>query len=199
MANAKTFRLALWGMVALVAAVLGLIIYGNSQQGGGLALANFGKPFKLASSNGGELDSASLKGKPYGIFFGFTHCPEVCPTTLFEMSTALKELGDQAKDFKLVFITVDPERDTVPDMKNYLANFDPRIEGAVPTLDQLPDIARAYHIYYKKEPTSDGSYTMDHTATLFLIDAQGNLKSTISFDENRDTRIAKLKKLLSAS
>jgi len=199
MANAKTFRLALWGMVALVAAVLGLIIYGNSQQGGGLALANFGKPFKLASSNGGELDSASLKGKPYGIFFGFTHCPEVCPTTLFEMSTALKELGDQAKDFKLVFITVDPERDTVPDMKNYLANFDPRIEGAVPTLDQLPDIARAYHIYYKKQPTSDGSYTMDHTATLFLIDAQGNLKSTISFDENRDTRIAKLKKLLSAS
>jgi len=199
MANAKTFRLALWGMVALVAAVLGLIIYGNSQQGGGLALANFGKPFKLASSNGGELDSASLKGKPYGIFFGFTHCPEVCPTTLFEMSTALKELGDQAKEFKLVFITVDPERDTVPDMKNYLANFDPRIEGAVPTLDQLPDIARAYHIYYKKQPTSDGSYTMDHTATLFLIDAQGNLKSTISFDENRDTRIAKLKKLLSAS
>jgi protein SCO1 len=199
MANAKTFRLALWGMVALVAAVLGLIIYGNSQQGGGLALTNFGKPFKLASSNGGELDSASLKGKPYGIFFGFTHCPEVCPTTLFEMSTALKELGDQAKDFKLVFITVDPERDTVPDMKNYLANFDPRIEGAVPTLDQLPDIARAYHVYYKKEPTSDGSYTMDHTATLFLIDAQGNLKSTISFDENRDARIAKLKKLLSAS
>jgi len=197
MASAKAFRTALWGMAALVALILGLMAYGNFRQpSDGFALANFGAPFKLASVKGGEFDSASLKGKPYGLFFGFTHCPEVCPTTLFEMSAALKELGDRAKDFRLLFITVDPERDTVGGVKDYLANFDPRIEGLVPTLDQLPQVARAYHVYYKKQPTSDGSYTMDHTATLFLIDAQGNLKSTLSFDENRETRIEKLKKLL---
>jgi protein SCO1/2 len=197
MASAKTLRVALWGMVALVAAIIGLIaLNGSRQSGDTLALANFGAPFKLASSQGGELDSATLKGKPYGVFFGFTHCPEVCPTTLFEMSATLKELGDQAKDFRLIFITVDPERDTVANVKDYLANFDPRIEGVVPTMEQLPEVARAYHVYYKKQPTSDGSYTMDHTATLFLIDANGNLKSTLSFDETRDTRVEKMKKLL---
>ena len=197
MASTKTFRTAVWGMAALVALILGLMAYGNFRHpGDGFALANFGAPFKLASAKGGELDTASLKGKPYGVFFGFTHCPEVCPTTLFEMSAALKELGDQAKEFRLLFITVDPERDTLDSVKDYLANFDPHIEGLVPTMAQLPQVARAYHVYYKKQPTSDGSYTMDHTATLFLIDAQGNLKSTLSFDENRDTRIEKLKKLL---
>jgi len=197
MASAKTLRVALWGMVALVAAIIGLIVLNGSRQSGDtLALANFGAPFKLASSQGGELDSATLKGKPYGVFFGFTHCPEVCPTTLFEMSATLKELGDQAKDFRLIFITVDPERDTVANVKDYLANFDPRIEGVVPTMEQLPEVARAYHVYYKKQPTSDGSYTMDHTATLFLIDSNGNLKSTLSFDETRDTRVEKMKKLL---
>ena len=197
MTSAKAFRTAVWGMAALVSVILGLMAYGSfRQQGDGFALANFGAPFKLAATKGGEIDSTTLKGKPYGLFFGFTHCPEVCPTTLFEMSAALKELGDQAKDFRLLFITVDPERDTVDGVKDYLANFDPRIEGLVPTMDQLPQVARAYHVYYKKQPTSDGSYTMDHTATLFLIDAQGNLKSTLSFDENRETRIEKLKKLL---
>jgi protein SCO1/2 len=199
MASAKTLRVALWGMVALVAAIVGLIaLNGARQQSGNFALANFGAPFKLASTKGGELDSTTLKGKPYGVFFGFTHCPEVCPTTLFEMSATLKELGDQATDFRLIFITVDPERDTVANVKDYLANFDPRIEGVVPSMEQLPEVARAYHVYYKKQPTSDGSYTMDHTATLFLVDAQGNLKSTLSFDETRDTRVEKMKKLLGA-
>ena len=197
MANTSTFKKTIWAMVALCAAILGLVAYGQwTGEGVKPDLASFGAPFKLASSKGGELDSASLQGKPYGIFFGFTHCPEVCPTTLSDMSVALKDLGDQAKDFKLLFVTVDPERDTVPVVKDYLANFDPRIEGLVPTVDELPKVARSFHIYYKKEPTSDGSYTMDHTATLFLLDKNGALKSTISFDENRDTRVKKLTKLL---
>ena len=115
------------------------------------------------------------------------------------MSASLKELGDSAKDFRLLFITVDPERDTLPIVKDYLSNFDPRIEGLVPTVEQLPKLARDFHIYYKKEPTSDGSYTMDHTATLFLMDGAGHLKSTISFDENRATRTTKLKNLVAGS
>lgn len=201
MATQRSFRFAMWGMVALVAAILGLVTYGwvAGQGGNGNILADYGKPFKLASTKGGELDSASLKGKPYGIFFGFTHCPEVCPTTLFDMSTALKDIGDQGKDFRLLFITVDPERDDLAAMKDYLSNFDPRIEGLVPTIDQLPQLARDYHIYYKKVPTSDGSYTMDHTATLFLMDKEGHLARTLAFDEPRDTKVSKLKLLLAGN
>ena len=197
MASSSTLRRSLWAMLALFVAILGLVVYGQwTGEGVKVAPGQFGAPFKLATTKGGELDSAALNGKPYGIFFGFTHCPEVCPTTLSDMSVSLKELGDQAKDFKLLFITVDPERDTLPIVKDYLANFDPRIEGLVPSLEQLPQVARAFHVYYKKEPTSDGSYTMDHTATLFLMDKTGALKSTISFDENRATRTAKLQKLM---
>jgi protein SCO1 len=189
--------MAVWGMVALGAAILGTLAWQHyASPETTTSIANFGAPFKLASTKGGELDSESLKGKPYGIFFGFAHCPEVCPTTLFEMTAAMKELGDEAKDFRLLFITVDPERDTLPVIKDYLANFDPRIEGLVPTPEQLPEVARAFHVYYKKVPTSDGSYTMDHTATLFLMNRKGEFARTISFDEDRATRIAKMKLLL---
>ncbi len=194
------FRRALWAMAFLVALLGGLVAYGQwTGDGTKQNFGIFGAPFKLASTKGGELDSQTLHGKPYGIFFGFAHCPEVCPTTLFEMSASLKELGDSAKDFRLLFITVDPERDTLAIIKDYLSNFDPRIEGLVPKLEQLPKLARDFHIYYKKEPTSDGSYTMDHTAALFLMDRSGQLKSTISFDENRATRTSKLKNLLLAN
>lgn len=190
-------RKALWSLVFLCAAIFGLVAYGQfTGQGVKPNFGTFGAPFKLASTKGGDLDSQSLNGKPYGIFFGFTHCPEVCPTTLSDMSVALKELGDSAKDFRLLFITVDPERDTLPIVKDYISNFDPRIEGLVPTTEQLPKLARDWHIFYKKEPTSDGSYTMDHTATLFLMDGAGQLKSTISFDENRAARTTKLKNLV---
>ncbi|MBG1232263.1 SCO family protein [Aestuariivirga litoralis] len=195
MASQRSFRLALWGMVLLCVGILGLVAYGQFS-GKSNTISSFGEPFKLASTAGGELDSATLKGKPYGLFFGFTHCPEVCPTTLFEMSTALKEVGDAGKDFRLFFITVDPERDTLPVVKDYLANFDPRIEGLVPTVAQLPGLARGFHIYYKQVPTSDGSYTMDHTATLFLMNGEGGLARTISFDEPKETKISKLKMLL---
>ncbi len=197
MATTSTLRKSIWAIVALCAVILALIAYGQwTGQGVKQNLGIFGVPFKLASTKGGELDSQTLNGRPYGIFFGFAHCPELCPTTLFEMSASLKELGDSAKDFRLLFITVDPERDTLPVIKDYLSNFDPRIEGLVPTVEQLPKLARDFHIYYKKEPTSDGSYTMDHTATLFLMDKSGQLKSTISFDENRATRTTKLKNLM---
>ena len=189
--------MAIWAMVALCAIILGAVLWrGPGASGPATPLTVYGAPFKLASTKGGVLDSTSLQGRPYGIFFGFTHCPEVCPTTLSDMSVALKELGAQAKDFRLLFITVDPERDTLPVMKDYLASFDPRIEGLVPGAEQLPELAKAFHIYYKQVPTSDGSYTMDHTATLFLINAKGEFVKTISFDEDRATRLAKLKQLL---
>jgi len=196
MASTKTFRIALWTMVALGAIIFGYLHFLGGQPGSGVA---FGAPFKLTSTKGGDLDSASLLGKPYGLFFGFTHCPEVCPTTLNDMSVAMKELGDTAKDFSLLFVTVDPDRDTADVLKDYISNFDPRIEGLVPTDQELQKVAKDYHIYYKKVGTSDGGYTMDHTATLFLFDRDGKLKSTVSFDEDGAARMAKLKKLLATN
>jgi len=159
-------------------------------------LVEIGGPFRLASSNGGFVDSKDLAGKPYGVFFGFTHCPEVCPTTMFEMSNALQKLGGGAKDFRLFFITVDPERDTAPMLKDYLANFDPRIEALVPTLEELPAVAKSFRVIYAKVPTSDGSYTMDHTASLFLFGRDGRFRRTISYGEPVESRLAKLEKLM---
>ena len=194
MASHKTFRITLWVMVALCAAIFFYVQFSGKVNRS--AAIDFGAPFSLASTKGGDLKSASLKGAPYGIFFGFTHCPEVCPTTLSDMSVALKDIGAPAQNFRMLFVTVDPDRDTQDVMRDYISNFDPRIEGLVPTDAELVKLARDYHIYYKKVATSDGGYTMDHTATLFLFNAEGKLKSTVSFDEDKAARIAKIRALL---
>jgi protein SCO1/2 len=157
---------------------------------------DIGGPFALASARGGTVDTRSLAGRPYAVFFGFTHCPEVCPTTLYDMSNSLASLGDAAKDFRVFFITVDPERDTLATMKDYVSNFDPRIEALVPTADQLKQLASEFRVYYAKVPTSDGSYTMDHTASVFLFGRDGRFAGTLAYDEAADTKQAKLKRLL---
>ena len=191
----RAIRYGALGLAAILAAILGLA-YFNAGQAPVMPMVEIGGPFRLSSSKGGVVDSRDLKGKPYAVFFGFTHCPEVCPTTLYEMSMALGKLGDAARDFRVFFITVDPERDTVDKMRDYIANFDPRMEALVPTPDELQPIAKAFRIYFAKVPTSDGSYTMDHTATVFLMDADGRLASTIAFGEKAEVREAKLRKLL---
>ena len=193
----RTIQFGLLGVAAVVAAILGYLtlahLNGNAPP---LVTVQIGGPFDLASSKGGTVKSSDLKGKPYAMFFGFTHCPEVCPTTLYEMSTALGKLGEGAKDFRVFFVSVDPERDTVDNMRDYMASFDPRMEALVPTMEQLTQIARDFRVYYAKVPTSDGSYTMDHTATVYLMDGEGQLAGTISFGEKPETREAKLKKLI---
>jgi protein SCO1/2 len=184
-------------MAAVVAAILGYLtlvqLNGNAPP---LVTVQIGGPFELASSKGGTVASSDLRGKPYAMFFGFTHCPEVCPTTLYEMSTALGKLGNGAKDFRVFFVSVDPERDTVDNMRGYMASFDPRMEALVPTMEQLTEIARDFRVYYARVPTSDGSYTMDHTATVYLMDGEGQLAGTISFGEKPEMREAKLRKLI---
>lgn len=192
----RRIQLIIWGAAVFTAALLALFIayqhFGPSPK----ATSQIGGPFRLASSNGGVVDSEDLAGKPYGVFFGFTHCPEVCPTTLYEVSSALTELGDEAKEFRFFFITVDPERDTPDFVQNYLANFDPRIEGLVPTMDELPGVAKSFRAFYEKVPTSDGEYTMNHTATVYLMDRQGQFAGTLGFDEAREMRMTKLRKLV---
>jgi protein SCO1/2 len=190
----RSLRITLWGVVAVFAALLAYL-YWNGQTANKTAGLDIGMPFTLASSKGGTVSSDSLKGTPYAMFFGFTHCPVICPTTLYEMDAAFKALGDDGKDLRMFFVSVDPERDTQAFLANYIANFDPRIEGLIPTTEELPALAKAFRVFYRKVPSSDGSYTMDHTATVFLFDRNGEFAGTLAFDEDPKMRVAKLKRL----
>jgi protein SCO1 len=192
----KAIRFALWGMVAVFAAILGYLFW-QSSTGTQVGTVQLGGPFSLAAArDGGRVESASLVGKPYGVFFGFTHCPEVCPTSLLDMTSAYEKLSESGKDFRLFFITVDPARDTATFLKDYLENFDARIEGLVPTEEELRKVAGDFRAIYEKVPTSDGSYTMNHTASIFLFDRTGKFAGTIAYGEAEEMRLGKLRRLL---
>ncbi|MGV6873034.1 SCO family protein [Pseudochelatococcus sp. B33] len=134
-----------------------------------------GGPFTLTDHNGKTFTEKDLAGSPTLLFFGFTHCPDVCPTTLFEVSEVLRAAGSDADKVRVLFVSVDPERDTPDMLKDYLASFDDRILGLHGTQEQTDAIARAYKVYARKIPTGDApdDYTMDHTAIVYLLDKQG--------------------------
>jgi protein SCO1 len=154
-----------------------------------------GGPFRLTSHEGKSFTDADLKGKPFVVFFGFTHCPEVCPTTLYDLTQDLASLGSDADKLRVAFITVDPAQDTSELMKTYLSSFDPRIVGLTGTEEEIAAVAKAYKIYYRKVPTESG-YTMDHSATIFLMDSKGDFYGTSNFQETAEIRRSKLKQLL---
>ncbi|MBM1171990.1 SCO family protein [Microvirga arabica] len=155
-----------------------------------------GGPFSLINHRGERVTQDTFKGKPTAYFFGFTHCPEVCPTTLFEMSQHLKELGQDADRLNVVFVTVDPERDTPELLKTYLESFDPRIVALTGTPEEMAAAAKAFRIGYRKVPTEGGDYMMDHTSSVIVTDAKGDLVSLIDYHEDEATALAKLKKAL---
>ena len=130
------------------------------------------------------------------VFFGFTHCPEVCPTTLYEMVGWFEALGDEGRDLQAFFISVDPERDTPEIMKNYAEAMTDRVTGITGDPDEIAEVIAAWHVYAAKIPTDDGDYTMDHTASVFLMDENGAFKGTIAYGENPETAIAKLRRLV---
>lgn len=155
-----------------------------SQQSQG---ALIGGPFRLASSNGGEVTDADFRGHPFLVFFGYTHCPDICPTTLFQISEVLKAMGPD-KQIKALFITIDPERDTPAVMKEYLSSFDPRIIGLTGTRKETDAVEKAYRVYARKAPGSGGDYAMDHTAVVYLMDKQGRFVT--AFDVSRSPQAA---------
>ena len=132
-----------------------------------------GGPFKLVDQNSNPITDQDLKGHPFLVFFGFTHCPDVCPTTLFEVSEILRALGPGAKDVRALFITVDPERDTPKVLKDYLSSFDPRVIGVTGDEASIAAVIKAYRVYAKKVPQDGGGYTMDHTAIVYLMGKDG--------------------------
>jgi protein SCO1 len=155
-----------------------------------------GGPFRLVDQNGAPFSDQDLKGKPFLVFFGFTHCPDVCPTSLFEISEIMRKLGSDADRTGAVFITVDPERDTPASMKDYLASFDPHIRGLSGDPAALAAVAKAYRVYYKKVPLDGGDYTMDHTAIVYLMDKDGRFISPFNMKRTADVAAADLRKYL---
>jgi protein SCO1 len=164
--------------------------------GRGAGTAAIGGPFNLIDQNGQPFSDRDLKGKSFLVFFGFTHCPDVCPTTLFEISEVLRKLGPEADHTAALFISVDPERDTPAAMKDYLTNFDPHIRGLSGDAAALDAVAKAYRVYYKKVPLEGGDYTMDHTAIVYLMDKAGRFVAPVNMRRTTDLVAADLRKQL---
>lgn len=195
--NVTRIRLALWALAAMAAIALPIAYVARTPiTERATGVANVGGAFVLTAAKGGEFDSKSLSGKPYAVFFGFTHCPDICPTTMAELTGMLKDLGDQANSLNVVFITVDPERDTPAVMTDYLSNFDARIIGLTGSPDQIAHVVAQYRVYAKKVALDGGQYTMDHSASIFLYGRDGRLRSTLDYGEKPLTKLAKLRNLL---
>jgi protein SCO1 len=158
--------------------------------------AAIGGPFQLTDQNGKAVTDASLKGKPTLIFFGYTHCPDVCPTSLFELSEVLRAMGKDADKVNAVFISVDPERDTPATMKDYLSSFDPHLEGLSGDPAETAKVITSYRVYAKKVPTKDGDYTMDHTALIYLMDRDGRFVSPFNLKRSPEEAATELKRYL---
>lgn len=139
--------------------------------------ADYAKGFSLTDHDGVQRSLQDFKGKVVVVFFGFTQCPDICPTALTEMAEVKRKLGSQGDRLQGIFITVDPERDTEEVLKAYMANFDPSFVALRPTMAQLPEVAKAFKIYYKKsEGQTATSYTMDHSAGSYVFDPAGNVR-----------------------
>jgi protein SCO1 len=159
-------------------------------------IAAIGGPFSLTDQNGHTVTDRDLKGKPFLAFFGFTHCPDVCPTALFEVSEIMKALGPDADRVRVLFVTVDPERDTAALLKDYLSSFDPHLSALTGSPEAIAAIAKAYRVYYKKVPLAEGDYTMDHTAIVYLMNKDGKFVSPFNIKRPPEVAAADLRKYL---
>jgi protein SCO1 len=153
-----------------------------------------GGSFKLIDQNGRTVTEQDMKGKPFLVFFGFTHCPDVCPTTLFDISEVFRKLGPDADRAAALFITVDPERDTPEAMKSYLSSFDPHLRGLTGEQAAVDGVIKAYRAYTKKVPNPDGSYTMDHTALVYLMDKEGRFVTPFNLKRRPEDSAADLRR-----
>jgi protein SCO1/2 len=160
------------------------------------APAAIGGPFQLTDQSGATVTEKNLQGKPSIVFFGFTHCPDVCPTALFEMSEILRAMGKDADRVNAYFISVDPERDSAAAMKDYLSSFDPHLKGLTGDPDSVAKVLSAYRVYAKKVPLKDGDYTMDHTALTYLMDRDGKFVAPFNLSRKPEEAAADLKKYL---
>jgi protein SCO1/2 len=190
-------------LVMLGAFVAGLVLFGavvfivTGRSPAPVALTStVGGPFSLTDQNAKPITDQDLKGHPFLVYFGFTHCPDVCPTTLFEVSEVLRALGPRAKDVRALFVTVDPERDTPAVLKDYLSSFDPRVIGVTGDAEAVAAIEKSYRVYAKKVPLEGGNYTMDHTALVYLMDKNGRFVAPFKMKRRPEEAAAEIERYL---
>jgi protein SCO1/2 len=188
-------RAGLLGLVVIVSAGLafaGLTAhFGPSDQAAG-----HGGDFLVSSVSGQSLSQANLMGKPHALFFGFTHCPEICPTTLYELDSLLDQLGAEGRGIEVWFVTLDPERDTPAALGSYVSAISARITAVTGTAEALAKMARGFGIHAKRVALDNGDYTIDHTASVLLLDRNGQLANIIGYGESTQTALDKLRRLI---
>ena len=181
---------------ASLAAGLLVVLWLTGGFQGVTAAASIGGPFQLVDQSGQTVTEKDLKGKPTLIFFGFTHCPDVCPTALFEISEVLRAMGKDADRVNAWFISVDPQRDTAAAMKDYLSSFDPHLKGLTGDEAAVAKVITGFRVYAKKVPTTDGDYTMDHTALIYLMDRDGRFIAPFNLKRKPEEAAGDLKRYL---
>ena len=192
----RNFRIVLWVLVAVVAiGATAMFVFRPPARPLGVT----GQEFALNSTKGGAFTQNELRGTPSLIFFGFTFCPDVCPTTLAETTAWRAQLGLTADDLRIIFVTVDPERDTLDMVRDYVEGFDPTIVGLVShDLQQTENVKRAFGVFSEKVESEPGDpyYLVNHTALTFLIDKNGQFQGTIAYEEDSKTALAKIAMLV---
>ena len=197
-------RFVLVAAVAAALVILGaglflaLALRDNPRGVGGTALASaIGGPFRLIDQNGQTVTDADLKGKWSLVYFGYTHCPDACPTALNDISIALDDLGPKRDAVRAVFITVDPERDTAEALKSYVTSFDAPILALTGSPEAIAQAAKGYRVYYAKHPEAGGDYSMDHSSVIYVMDPQGRFTASFTHESAPEQIAERLKKLLS--
>lgn len=193
-------RILLWAIAGAAAAATGAFYLLRSDEPAPTAAERyasaFGGSFDMVDQNGRTVTDQTLRGKPYAIFFGFTRCPDVCPTTLSRMAALRKQLGADGDKFEIVFVSVDREHDKARDIGEYVKLFNTPIIALTGSDAQTARIVKAFHVYYAKVPIEGGDYTIDHTASVFLMDRDGKFVATIDHKEGQQTALDKLKRLM---
>lgn len=188
-------------LVVVVVGVVTILVLNDTrrppaQSGSGEAL--IGGPFTLTDHTGATRTAADFRGQPVLVYFGYTYCPDVCPTGLQTMSDALDRLGEEVETVQPIFITVDPDRDTPEVMAGYVEHFHPRLVGLTGTGEQIDQVAKAYRIYYAKQGEGEGEdYLVDHSTFTYLMDANGEYLTHFGHDITADGMAARIEQALS--
>lgn len=196
--TAQTSRLMLMVAAFMAALALSLTVVMLVVPRGGASTpqgAAVGGPFRLIDQDGRTVTEQDVKGRPFLVFFGYTYCPDFCPTTLFDISEIFRKLGPDADRVAALFITVDPERDTPAQLKTYLSSFDPHLRGLTGDPAAINAAEKAYRAYSKKVPDPDGDgYTMDHTALVYLMDKEGHFVAPFNLKRRPEDSAADLRR-----
>ncbi len=196
----KTFRVILWSAIVVLAGLLVMLTLNMTRPRQVASEAPFGVPFELVAQDGKPITEQAFRDKPTALFFGFTNCPEVCPTTLFELNGWLHKVDPDGTKMNAFFVSIDPDRDTPEVINQYVSNVSDRIKGISGPPDKVREMAKGFKVYFKKVPVDEkdpnGDYTMDHTASVFLLKDGGKFAGTIAYGEPEDAAVKKLENLI---